>query len=969
MHIVHASGRGPNPAELPAAAVHESLADEVTLYWDAFREAVRDHGVDDRWSPPLLRSMLRVWSFSPFVAQSCISHPAIPRDLIDGGELLIDYRVDHYRRTLRRLLDGVDDTDELAAILRRFRRREMVRIAWRDLAGWSGLGETLRELSLLAEACIDGALEVLHARLRKELGTPLGPDGTAQELVVIGMGKLGARELNFSSDIDLIFAFPEAGETRGRRQRVANEEYFVRLGQRLTNALHATTAEGFVFRTDLRLRPFGNSGPLALSFDALEDYYQEHGREWERYAMIKARPVAGDLAQGYRLLETLKPFVYRRYLDFGAFEALREMKGMIREEVERRELQDNIKIGAGGIREIEFIGQAFQLIRGGREPDLQARPILTVLERLARHGHIPDFFARDLSAAYVFLRRLENRLQACGDEQTHTLPEDPHERQRIALAMGYPDWTAFGRVLDRHRRRVREYFDQVFATPQQGSAGRERTPESGPDWLAVWRGVSEDAAAVAELAAAGYADPVEALRRLRLLRDSHAHRALSAQGRERMARLMPLMIGAVAGTDHPDLALPRALNLVETVARRTVYLSLMAENPMVLSQVVKLCAASPWVAALLSRQPILLDELIDPRTLYAPLKRTELERNLAEALMGIAPNDTEQQLEALHHFKETNVLRVASADVTGAMPLMVVSDYLTEIAEVTLVQVLRLATEHLSRRRGTAGPEAEPGAFAIVAYGKLGGIELGYGSDLDLVFLHDTVESSGRGGPSPDFFARLAQRIIHMLNTHTPSGVLYEVDVRLRPSGASGLLVSNIDAFAEYQREEAWTWEHQALVRARVVAGDPVLRRRFEEIRRAILARRRDPERLRAEVRDMRRRMRTELTASKAGQFDLKQDPGGIADIEFLVQYHVLRWAHEYPDFLEWTDNIRLLETAVRVGIMAPADGNDLADAYRAYRQCVHRLTLQEEGAIVPDDRFRAERAAVSRLWNHLMDR
>lgn len=949
------------------------MQEHIDHYRETFGQAADEASVSLSRHAQWLPDIHRTWAYSDFVAQSCVRHPRMLADLLDSGDLLKSYASDDYRLKLEAALAGIQEDTQLKTTLRTLRRREMVRIACRDLAGWVGLDETLRELSWLAESCLSGALEWLHRDLSADWGIPCAHDGVPQSLVVLGMGKLGGRELNFSSDIDLIFAYAEDGQTSGGRRELSNQEYFTRLGQRLIGAIGDRTAEGFVFRVDMRLRPNGESGPLVMNFDGMEQYYQTHGREWERYAMIKARTVAGDKAAGERLLGTLRPFVYRRYLDFGAFESLREMKGMIRREIERKGLQNNVKLGTGGIREIEFIGQSFQLIRGGREPELQQRQILPVLKLLGARGDLPDYAVHDLIDSYIFLRRTENRLQEFADQQTHLLPEDDLGQLRLAASMGYDDWQTFSQALERHRRLVHEHFERVFAAPQTGGT----TQAGSPDLGAVWNGALEARQAEAVLANAGFDDTGEAPRLCTRLREGHAYRALSSQGRERMDRLMPLLLGAAGRAAQPVVTLRRLTHLIEAIARRTAYLALLVEHPLALSQLVKLCAASPWIAAMLARHPLLLDELLDPRSLYAPLSRTELAQDLDQRLKAIPPQDLEQQMEALRQFKQTATLHVAAADVAGAMPLMIVSDHLTDIAGIVLAQVLRLAWQHLAERHGQPqcriGGKLHTPDFAIVGYGKLGGIELGYGSDLDLVFLHDSAgEEQYTSGPkvidNAVFFARLGQRIIHILNTRTPAGVLYEVDMRLRPSGASGPLVSSLEAYADYQRNQAWTWEHQALVRARVVAGDGIIIAAFGALRREILARRRDLPDLRREVREMRERMRRELASRKPGCFDLKQHPGGIADIEFMVQYSVLAWACDHPELLEFSDNIRQLEGLAKAGLMPEDDVRLLGDAYRAYRAAQHRLTLQDQPAWVAETEFVEYRAGVERIWRALMN-
>ncbi len=940
----------------PLDALPPVLRDGVAGHWAEFTGAAPE--LAGALPGPVLDTLPRVWAASEFAALTCRRHPEFLEELLAAGALGPSEPARDYPALLAPALVAAGEPAALHRALRRFRNREMLRIAWRDIAGWADLERTVGDLSALAEACIRGALDWLHPRLCAEYGTPRDSAGRPQRLLVLGMGKLGAGELNFSSDVDLVFAYPEEGETdRG----LSNAEFFTRQGRALIEALGRVTADGFVFRVDMRLRPFGDAGALVASFGALESYYETHGREWERYALIKARPVAGDPADGERLMALLQPFVYRRYIDYSAFESLREMKALIEHEVARKGLADDIKLGPGGIREVEFIAQAFQLIRGGAEPALRARALLTVLARLQARGDLPDYVADELAGAYVFLRTVEHRLQEYADQQTHRLPGDETGRARLALGLGFPRWEAAAAALEEHRGRVHRHFQQVFAAPQA---------EAGDDDLAaLWQGALDEEAARERLAAAGYRDPGEALRRLGLLREARATAGLTPRARARLDALVPLLLGAAARQDEPDAALTRALDVIEAVGRRSVYLSLLVENPMALSQLVRLCGASPWIAGHLARHPAMLDELLDPRTLYAPPDRAQLAAELAGRLAAVPADDEERVLDVLRQFRHANVLRVAAADIAGVLPLRRVSDHLTWIAEVILERVENLAWCHLTARHGPppcAGPDGH--GFAVVGYGKLGGRELGYGSDLDLVFLHagEDPNAETRGGhpvPVSVFFARLGQRIIHILTARTAAGTLYEVDVRLRPDGAAGMLVSSLGAFARYQQEKAWTWEHQALVRARPVAGDPVLAGRFGEVRRAVLGRRRDPARLRREVREMREKMRRANSRSRPGEFDLKQDRGGIADIEFMVQYGVLAWAADHPELLAHTDNLRILEGFARAGLVGAEDAAFLAEAYQSYRDRLHRLTLQERPAVVPHAEVADTAGRVAALW------
>ena len=908
-------------------------------------------------------SLPEVWAASEFVAGICLREPGVLGGLVSSGSLERTFGPGDTGTLLADVLADVSGEDELASRLRRFRNQQMVRIIWRDICGWADLDETLEDLTALADECIGQALEKHYEWLAASVGVPRNSAGEAQQMVVLGMGKLGARELNLSSDIDLIFAFPDAGETDGRRA-LSNEQFFTRLGQKLNKSLNTQTADGFVFRVDMRLRPFGESGPLAASFDFMETYYQSQAREWERYAMIKARPVAGDREAGAELMAMLRPFVYRRYIDFGAVESLREMKRMISANLYDKGMDANVKLGPGGIREIEFIGQAFQLIRGGRDTDLQVRPIQKVLTRLGAKGLIPRPDVEELLSAYRFLRLTENRIQAWQDKQTHLLPEDDEGRVRLARTMGFDDWATFSETLAGHRRRVQKHFEQLFAGPD-GEEDAE-SPLAG-----VWLQRPE-VSVVEALVSAGFDEPEAVTELLGRFRESRGVRALGNRGRERMNRLMPRILAEVGTAEAPLAVLEQVIRILEAVAQRTAYLDLLGENPQVLTQLVRLVAASPWFADQILRQPVLLDELVDPRALYAPLDRDSLRRQLDEILAS-AENDLEQEMERLRQFASTNRLRVAAADVTGAVPLMVVSDYLTDIAQVALEAATRMAWRDVSARHGCPqGIEGADTGFAVVGYGKLGGIELGYGSDLDLVFLHGNRDANAmtdgkRPLPNDMFYARLGQRLVFILTTRTPSGIVYEVDVRLRPNGNAGMLVTSLPTFEHYQEHDAWTWEHQALIRARFVAGDPAIAARFEAVRRHVLSRSRDEDALRTEVREMREKMRATLDKSSETDFDLKQGRGGITDIEFMVQFCVLRWAHRHPELLQWTDNIRLLETLARLDLLEGHAADQLANMYRVFRAAYHRDALRERPGLIAASDMVEERRMVREMWHEMI--
>jgi glutamate-ammonia-ligase adenylyltransferase len=937
-------------------------------HWRTWTEWARQEGVTVPQDPGFASARARVWEASEFVALSVVRQPDVFAELIATGDLARPHDAETLARILETALADAGDEPALQRALRRVRRREMIRVIWRDIAGWAELSETLEHLTELADLCVRLALERLHAWTCAELGTPRDAAGRALQLLVLGMGKLGARELNLSSDIDLIFAFASQGEVEGGARRLTNEQFFLKLAQRLVQALGAQTVDGFVFRVDTRLRPFGDSGPLVMSFNALDAYYQSQAREWERYAMIKARVVAGDPDDAREVMALLRPFVYRRYLDFGAIESLRDLKQMIAKDLYRRGMEANIKLGPGGIREIEFIGQSFQLIRGGRDPELQIRPIRDVLRLLARKQLMPPEAVEGLDAAYCFLRLVENRLQAVRDKQTHVLPSDAPNGARLARSMGFADWTAFESVLDAHRRHVQGQFDEVFA---QSEAEQE---SDIPALIALWNGDGEAAWEVSALAELGFDSPDQVRECLRQFHGAIARKGLSGRGHGRLERLMPSVIRLTGASEQPDLALQRVLKVLEAVARRTSYLAMLGEHPIILSQLARLAAMSPWFTDRICRQPLLLDELIDARRLYVPLRRGDLEAELDVLLQRVDPEDLEEQMERLRQFAHGNMLRVAAADLTEVIPLMVVSDYLTEIAEVSIRRVLALALDHLIARHGRPTDViGEDSSFLVLGYGKLGGIELGYGSDLDLVFIHGSQSQTGMtDGPkeisNDQFFMRLGQRMIHMMTTQTPAGVLYDVDMRMRPDGNRGMLVRSFAAFSAYQANDAWTWEHQALIRARPVAGDPRLAERFADLRREIICRARDPDRLRQEVREMRAKMRANLDKTGGGRFDLKQGPGGIADIEFMVQYGALRWACEQPALSDWTDNVRLLETLGRLDLLPDGVADELTAAYKALRAAYHRSALQEQPATIPDAELRAERDRVRAIWHALME-
>jgi len=906
----------------------------------------------------------QVLAFSDFVQESVTAHP----DWLTGLEAAPPQADEwqHYAQWLRDALADVSDEAALMRELRHFRRRVMVRIAWAQALMLVSEESTLQQLSHLAETLIVAARDWLYDACCREWGTPCSEDGTPQPLLILGMGKLGGGELNFSSDIDLIFAWPEKGATRGGRRELDNAQFFTRLGQRLIKALDQPTQDGFVYRVDMRLRPFGDSGPLVLSFAALEDYYQEQGRDWERYAMVKAR-IMGDNDGAYasELRAMLRPFVFRRYIDFSVIQSLRNMKGMIAREVRRRGLKDNIKLGAGGIREIEFIVQVFQLIRGGREPSLQSRSLLPTLAAIAQLNLLPEGDAQILREAYLFLRRLENLLQSINDEQTQTLPGDELNRARLAWGMRVDDWQALTEALDAHMAAVRRIFNDLIGDDESES----QDDELSEHWRELWQDALQEDDTTPVLAHLSNDDRHRVVALIADFRLELNKRAIGPRGRQVLDHLMPHLLSDVCSRADAPVPLSRLTPLLSGIITRTTYLELLSEFPGALKHLISLCAASPMIASKLARYPLLLDELLDPNTLYQPTATDAYRDELRQYLLRVPEEDEEQQLEALRQFKQAQLLRVAAADIAGTLPVMKVSDHLTWLAEAIIDAVVHQAWVQMVARYGQPKhlADREGRGFAVVGYGKLGGWELGYSSDLDLIFLHDcpvdVMTDGEREIDGRQFYLRLAQRIMHLFSTRTSSGILYEVDARLRPSGAAGMLVSSTESFADYQKNEAWTWEHQALVRARVVYGDPQLKAQFDTIRRDVLTATREGQTLQTEVREMREKMRAHLGNKHRDRFDIKADEGGITDIEFITQYLVLRDAHAKPKLTRWSDNVRILELLAQNDIMDEQEALALTRAYTTLRDELHHLALQEQPGHLPLDCFNAERELVRACW------
>lgn len=887
--------------------------------------------------------VLHATSCSPFLARMLVKDALLLQDLLEN--LHKSYKIEDMQKFLA--AQNIFDESSLKRALRLLRKQVMARMIVRDLNNLADLHEIMQTTSQLAECAINTAIHYLNTWLVEAYGQPVSANGESQNLIVIGMGKLGGGELNVSSDIDLIFAYEAEGDTQGDKT-ISNQDFFTRLAKKLIAAIDEITEDGFVFRVDMRLRPFGSEGALVSNLDALEDYYQNNGREWERYAWIKGREVTG----GNQVSRILKPFVFRKYLDFGAFDSMRDLKIQIQRDVNSKGLHDNIKLGRGGIREIEFIAQVFQLIRGGQDSSLQIKPTLSVLELLKDKGLLSEKTVAELSEAYVYLRNLEHRLMYLEDMQTQELPKSDEAKARIANAMNFDKkdnygWSEFLAKLDGYRKQVQQHFDETF---EEGDAGQDVLEAE----KSIWNGALAELEAVAVLQKIGFAEAQETLRRLNTLHQSSRYLQLPELSRQRFDALMPHAISQSAKMPNSDITLMRVIDLMESICRRASYLALLAEHAQAMQLLVKLCSSSPWLANYLTQHPILLDELLDTRTLYAvpdfAALRVELLGRMAEA-----QGDIERQMDVMRHFKHANVFRFAVQDINSELALETLSDYLSDLACL----ILNVALETIWPN--VRGKHLDVPKFAVIGYGKLGGKELGYASDLDIIFLYD--DEAPEAG---EVYARFAQRINNWFNSLTSAGLLYETDLQLRPDGNSGLLVSSVAAFREYQLHKAWLWEHQAITRARFVAGDAHIGKKFDTIRHEVMTQQRDRVKLKQEVLSMREKMRSAQHLHD-GVFDLKQSLGGIIDVEFLVQYLVLLHAPDYPELTANIGNIGLLGLMAKLGIIDENLAESVAAAYREYRHTQHMLKLQGAANLTVDLPVISHHVDnVTALWNQV---
>lgn len=935
-------------------------------------------------------------TLSDFILTSAQQAPELVMELFVSKSVYLQTTPD-YASLLNDLLEKCQSEEQLHRLLRRFRLQQMVNIAIADLVLGIALEHSLERLSVLADSLIQGSLNWLTQFCQEKWGIPTCKAGKPQPLLIYGMGKLGGKELNFSSDIDLIFVYPHSGETQGCRRSLDNQQFFTRLAQKLIASLHQHTADGFVYRVDMRLRPFGESGPLVLTFSAMEDYYQEQGRDWERYAMLKARVIPAmenssinapssatetstktpsiDEGKHYRhqLSLLLKPFVYRRYIDFSVIDSLRKMKSMISQEVRRKQLVNNIKLGAGGIREIEFIVQVFQLIRGGRVKELQQRNLLTVLPELVTAGEIAEESKVVLKNAYCFLRRVENILQALADKQTQTLPNNALDKQRLLHVLNIDCWDDFLKILQGHMDGVHDKFEQLIGIEGPNNQAEDQ------HWSVLWnsRWSAEESIAwieqelVKQNTSAWNSESVWHL--LADFRDDIGKRSIGSRGRQVLDKLIPVLICHIQLANQAEFVLERVLHVFKKIVTRTAYLELLFENEGALKQLIQLCQASSWVTDYIAKYPILLDELIDPTLLHNPPQLSSYGVELRESMLRIPEDDLEAQMDGLRLFKQSQQLRIAAADISQVLDVKKVSQHLTALAEAIINEVINIAWQQVANRFGVpkSTVDSESKGFAVIAYGKTGGNELSYGSDLDLVFVHHSPEGDETTGlangdkvvAASQFYMKLAQRIMHIFNTHMNSGILYELDMRLRPSGNSGVLVIHINTFDQYQQQDAWTWEHQALVRARLVYGNKIIANEFKSIREKVLSKKRDLVKLKVEVSEMREKMREHLDKSEGDLVDIKQGEGGLVDIEFLAQYLVLAHSCQYPSLMEHCNNVSIFKSLAALNILSDAEQKLLVNAYQQLRDYGHKATLQNEALLI-DKSLLTEQKQVSKLWD-----
>lgn len=960
-------------------AIHDlpsQLQPVVAQYWVDFQQALEDKQLVLKVDSFFLSTVAKVWACSDFVATTCIHYPEMVQDLLASGGLEKHVSPSDFRQQYDALgSEFCHDEILFAKQLRLFRNQQMLRIAWRDLSGLSSLHDTSGELSHLADFCLERGLAILSRIMYEKFGYPLDKKGQVQQLLIAALGKLGGSDLNFSSDIDLIFIYPTQGETQNGPRSLTHDVFFTRLAQGLVRLLSECNQDGFVFRVDMRLRPFGEMGPLVHSYCSVENYYQEQGRDWERYALLKARLISQDGAFKKKVETLFKRFVYRRYLDYGIIDALRDLKKMMDNERRRKRLKNNVKRGSGGIREIEFIIQSLQLVRGGKETLLQTNDFYQAIDLLSQSQYLTQVLASQLRDSYTFFRILENRLQMLEDKQTQQLPTSDRQQQQILLSMGYGAWDEFVVVIQEKSQPVENYYTVLGSSPIAIEGGKDSTTGQDDDvsyYQNIWLKKIDASVAQRFLARQGVVNEMEFIHLLEQFSLSYGLTKMSSRARKRLDRLMPVIISKLTSEDNGTICLARMIPILEAISRRSAYLALLLENPGAIDYLVELCSQSSWLAKEISRYPILLDELLD-RRIAAVMTFDELEQELRQLLLLVPEDDLEHQMEVLRQFKHSLLLRTANFSLSSAKNNQLVSRQLSDIGAVIVAEVVKLAWKNLVQRHGYPVSEDNPGGqmkFAVLAYGSFGAYDLSYLSDLDLVFLHDAQTDPMTNGRRPlshqQFYLKLAQKVIHLLSTRTLSGTLYDLDLRLRPSGSAGLLVSSFSAFAEYQMEHAWIWEHQALTKGRFITGDGAIKEQFHQLRKQALCRPREEKDLKNQIIDMRSKMRQNAQKVPGEKFDVKLSPGGLTDIEFMVQYWILRWAKEYPEFIANYEMGKILALIAGSGIVPEPCVRGLLSAHQKYKDLIHQAALQEQPAIFEASEFAEHSDVVMDVWNRV---
>jgi glutamate-ammonia-ligase adenylyltransferase len=915
------------------------------------------------------QEVFSVWWASPFIRRVCVAQPQFLENLFIHGELHADYDEEKYQQLLNSAVENIESVELLQRQLRKTRLAAFARIAWRDIQQYTTVQQILYELSTFADVCIKSTLQWCFDWLQSRPYANEFVKALPQNIVIFALGKLGGQELNFSSDVDIVFAY---NDEKGYTQEEAGKatEFYLKVVQLFIKVLTEQTQHGFVFRVDTRLRPFGNSGALLPSYSSIDQYFQTHGRDWERYAWMKARVIAGNMQAGEQFLQEITPFIYRRYLDFGAMQALREMKALVDTKARHSSAKENLKIGFGGIREIEFITQMFQLIYGGKDVSLQIRSTLQALQQLQSQGLLTPDWVGELTAAYLFLRKAENGLQLREDQQIHTLPIETTQQIQFAYLMNKPDWQVFYTEYKKHTNTVNTIY-QLLLT---GDTDVKETTHEENQFDKLWLQI-DDSKYCLNILNNIFADNAEHVyQQLNSFAQSSLIQKLTPVARGRLDKFIPIFLQQLLQQDESIVVFDRFLNILKKIAQRSTYVSLLIENKNKLSIIFSLIQVSPWIAQYLATHPLLLDEILSLDASYKPPSMVEMQQQLS-AMMS-ADIDLEKYMENLREFKHSQVIQIAAADVVENYPIMKVSDHLSWLAETCINSAVQFAYQELLEKYGAprciVGGQTYTPEVLIVEYGKLGGLELGYGSDLDLVFLHNSMgeecETNGSKKIHNDiFFTRLVQRTIHILSTVTAGGKVFDTDLRLRPHGESGPVICSLHAYEKYLINDAWLWEHQALVRARAVTSSHALKDSFAKIRQKVLCQSRETHQVRASIIEMRDKMLSAKPASLNEVFDLKKDTGGVIDIEFIVQFLVLSNSDQYPQICEYTDNVRILDACAQVGLLKIQSAEELKEIYLKYRKYLHQLSLKLLPETVDGKVFAKQRATVQQYWTSLL--